>query len=83
MAYVFLETQSVVLEMSLQPMVATQFYQVESYVAELTLQKDNSPERMKLHLDPQINLTPLFVSNAKRLNNSSTYVSQGDLFFAN
>jgi hypothetical protein len=36
MAYVFLETQSVVLEMSLQPLVATQFYQVESYVADLT-----------------------------------------------
>jgi hypothetical protein len=44
MAYVFLQTQSVVLEMSLQTMVATQFYQVESYVAELTLQKDNSQE---------------------------------------
>jgi hypothetical protein len=77
MAYVFLETQSVVLEMSLQPLVATQFYQLESYVAELTYsaQRQPPPKRMKLHLD--------LVSNAKRLNNSSTYVSQGDLFFAN
>lgn len=45
MAYVFLETQSVVLEMSLQPMVATQFYLLESYMQQslLTLQKDNNP----------------------------------------
>ncbi len=59
MAYVFLETQSVVLEMSLQPMVATQFYQVESYVAELYSAERQPPlpppKRMKLHLDPQIN----------------------------
>jgi len=59
MAYVFLETPSVVLEMSLQPMVATQFYQVESYVAELYSAERQPapppPKRMKLHLDPQIN----------------------------
>jgi hypothetical protein len=45
MAYVFLETQSVVLEMSLQPMVATQFYQVESYVAELYSAERQPPPR--------------------------------------
>lgn len=76
MAYVFLETQSVVLEMSLQPLVATQFYQVESYVGRTySAQRQPRPREW--------NFIWILISNAKRLNNSSTYVSQGDLFFAN
>lgn len=62
MAYVFLETQSVVLEMSLQPMVATQFYQVESYVAELysaERQPPAPPQENETSFGSSNQLTPL------------------------